>query len=126
MADQDGLVQMGSEIMLEDSVAQDTFFQGDLSLQPYPEVTLGATMTATMLGHPLHQISPTEDRTIPIGSTLDHSKSALPKPFGMDQIMEIMKRMMERMDLGENRMKREMQNMGINLQTQMNGNLQNM
>ncbi len=41
-------------------------------------------------------------------------------------IMEMMKRMMERMFLGENRMKGEMQNMRINLQTQMNGNLQNM
>ena len=69
MVDQDELVQVGSEIMMEDSVAQDNSCEGVLSLQPYPEVTLGATATATMLGHPLHQISPMEDRAIPIGST---------------------------------------------------------
>ena len=34
MADQDELVQVGSELMLEESVAQDNTGQEDLSLRP--------------------------------------------------------------------------------------------
>ena len=59
MADQDELVQVGSETLLEESVAQDNTCEGDLSLQPNPEVALGAT--ATMPELPLHQISSMED-----------------------------------------------------------------
>ena len=71
MADQDELVQVGFEsTILEDSVAQDNSFEGDHSLQPYPEV-MGATASITI--NPLHQISLTEDLAIPIGSTPDHS-----------------------------------------------------
>ena len=52
MADQDELVQVGSEVILEESVAQDNTCEEDLSLQPNPEVALGAT--ATMPEFPLH------------------------------------------------------------------------
>ena len=113
MADQDELVQMGSETMLEDSMAQDDSFEGDHSLQPCPEVTLGATATATMLGHPLHQISPTEDRAIPMGSIPNHSRSASPEPWDTNQMVEMIKQMME---LGRNQqgmMKQMMERMEL-------------
>ena len=61
---------------------------------------MGATASITMLEDPLHKISLTEDLAIPIGSTPDHSRSALPKPLDMDQFMEVMKHMMEQMDPG--------------------------
>ena len=112
MADQDELVQMGSETMLEESLAQDDSFEGDLSLQPYPEVTLGAT--APMLEDPLHQIPPTEDRAIPIGSTPDHSRSASPKPFDMNQLVEILTQMK---GVIQTQMKADMQTMERNLLT---------
>ena len=83
MADQDELVQVGSEIMLEESMAQDNTCEEDLSLQPNPEVTLGETATATMLGHPLHQIFPSEDLVIPVGAVPDRGGSAPPRPFDM-------------------------------------------
>ena len=57
--DQDELVQVGSEVILGESVAQDNTCEGDLSLQPNPEVALVAT--ATMPELPLHQISSMED-----------------------------------------------------------------
>ena len=81
--------------VLEDSVAQDNSFEGDHSLQPYPEVTLGATATATMLGNPHHRISLTEDLAIPMGSTPHHSRSASPKLFDINQMLVMMKQMMD-------------------------------
>ena len=96
MVDQDELVQVGFETtMFEESMVQDDNFEGDRSLQPYPEVTLGATSTTTMLGDPHHQISLTEDLAIPMESTPDHSISASPKPFDMNQMLEMMKQMMD-------------------------------
>ena len=82
-------------------MTQDNSFEGDHSLQPYPEV-IGETASITMLEDPLHQISLTEDRAIPIGSTPEQSRSAPPKPLDTDELMEMMKQMMERMDLGRN------------------------
>ena len=41
MADQDELVQVGSETIIEESVAQDDSFEGDQSLQSYPEGNIG-------------------------------------------------------------------------------------
>ena len=108
MADQDELVQVGSETMIEESMAQDSTFQGDHSLQPYPEVKR-ATASITMLEDPLHQISLTDDLVIPIGSTPDHSRSAPPKPLDTDQFMEIMRQMMKRMELVGNQQRSDMQ-----------------
>ena len=52
MANQDELVQVGLEsTILEDSVAQENSFEGDHSLQPYPEV-MGATASIMMLEDP--------------------------------------------------------------------------
>jgi len=87
MADQDELVQVGSEIILEESVAQDNTCEGDLFLQPNPEVALGATVT--MLGDPLHQIPPTENLKIPMGSTPDHTGSASSGQPTRQQFMEL-------------------------------------
>ena len=89
MADQDELVQVGSDIMLKESVAQDNTCEEDLSLQPNPEVALGAS--ATIPEDPLHQISPTENLASPVGSTPDHGGSASPKPFDMGQMVEMLR-----------------------------------
>ena len=92
MADQDELVQVGFETtMLEESMAQDDSFEGDRSLQPYPEVTLGATATATMLVDPHHQISLTEDKVIPRGSVSNGSRSISLEQITPQQFMEQMK-----------------------------------
>ena len=117
MAEQDELVQVGFEsAILEDSMAQDNSFEGDHSLQPYPEV-MRATTSITMLEDPQHQISLTEDLAIPIGSTPDHSRSAPPKPLDTNRLMEMMKQMMERMELGRNQQRVDMEKMDWNMQT---------
>jgi len=125
MVDQDGLVQVGSELMLGESMAQDNTMQEDLSLRSDPEVALG--VAAAVHEHPLHQISPVQDKAIPVGSTPDRGGSA--PPFDMSQMMEMIKQIMDgntaqrsdmqRMDANMKEMKGEMQNMGISLQAKM-------
>jgi len=86
MADPDKLVLVGFETtMLEESMAQDDSFEGDRSLQPYPEVTL-ATVTTSMLRDPHHQISLTVDLASPMGATPNSSRSASPKPFDLNKM----------------------------------------
>ena len=117
MADQDGLVQVGSELTLEEPMAQDNTGQVDLSLQPNPEVTLGAA--AAVHEHPLHQISLPEDRTIPNGSAPDRGGSAPPAPIDLSQLVEILANM-------QNQLKGDLQSrMDANAQ-EMNENMQNM
>ena len=100
---------------------------------------------ATMPEFSLHQISPMEDRTSPVGSVPDHGGSAPPGSFDMRQMLELLMQRMnanaQRMDANtqaqrrdmqalkgdlQNRMdaytqalKGDMQSMGIHLQTQM-------
>ena len=119
MADQDGLVQVGSETLLEESMAQDNTRQEDLSLRSDPEVALGAAVAVH--GHPLHQIFPTEDRTIPVGSTPDRSGSAPPRPLDMSQMVEIISQAL-RGDMQTLRV--QMQSMGINMENRMAVNMQ--
>jgi len=129
MADQDGLVQVGFELVLKESVAQDNTGQVDLSLQPNPEVTLG--VAAVVHEHPLHQISPMQDKAIPVGSAPDRGGSA--PPFDLSQLVEIltnmqnqqrndMQSMESQMDANAQAMKKDLQD----LQTQMKGDMQNM
>ena len=119
MADQDGLVQVGSETLLEESMAQDNTRQEDLSLRSDPEVALGAA--AAVHEHPQHQISPTEDRTIPVGSAPDHGGSALPRPLDMSQMVEMISQAL-RGDMQT--LRGEMQSMGINRENRMDMNMQ--
>ena len=120
MTDQDELVQVGFEAtMLEESMAQDDSFEGNHSLQPQPEVILGETMTVTMLGHPHHQISLTEDLAIPMGFTPNNSRSASLKPFDMNQMMEMLKQIMEQQSGMRSDMQGKMDKIEGNIQTQM-------
>ena len=94
MADQDGLVQVGSELTLEEPMAQDDTLQEDLPLQSNPEVTLGAAAA-------MHEASP--------GS------------FDMRQMLEII---MQRMDANAQKMEERMgSRMDTNAQ-EMNENMQ--
>ena len=108
-------------------MAQDNSFEGDHSLQPHPEV-MGATASATMLGHPHHQISLSEDLAIPKGSTPDHRRSALPKRFDMNQMMEMLKQMMDKVEgniqAGQNQLKNEMRGDMQMLKDEIHGNMQ--
>ena len=88
MADQDGLVQVGLELILEEPMAQDDTLQEDPPLQSNPEVTLGAA--AAVHEHPQHQISLPEDRTIPNGSAPDRGGWAPPAPIDLSQLLEIL------------------------------------
>ena len=107
--DHDKLVQVGFETMLEESMAQ----------EPYPEETL-ATAT-TMFEDPHHQISLKQDLAIPMGSTPNHSRSASPKPLDTNQFMEIMKQMMEQMELGQNQQRSDMQILREEMKAMMRG-----
>ena len=117
MADQDRLVQVGSELTLEEPMAQDDTLQEDPPLQSNPEVAL--RVAAAAHEHPPHQISLSEDRTIPNGSAPDHGGSALLAPIDLSQLVEILANMQnqlkgdlqKQMDTNAQEMKRNMQNM---------------
>ena len=135
MVDQDGLVQVGSELMLGESMAQDNTGQEDLFLRLNPEVALGAA--AAVHEHPLHQISPMRDRAIPAGSEPDHGGSAPPRPLDMSQLVEILANiqnqlkgdLQSRMDANAQHMKNEcewMQKMEERMGSRMDANVQEM
>ena len=78
--------------------------------------------------YPLHQISPTENLTIPVGSAPDRGGSAPPRPLHMSQLVEILTQMkgdlQNQMDWNTQAMKGdiqtlrgEMQNVGRDLLT---------
>ena len=58
----------------------------------------GVKVSPVPSGNPQHQIPLPEDIAIPLGSTPNGSRSALPKPFEMNQMSEMMKQMMEQME----------------------------
>ena len=91
MADQDRLEQVGFELVLQESVAQDDTLQEDPPLQSNPDLALG--VAAAVYETPVHQIVPSEDRVIPAGSAHHHGGPAPPRPFGLGQLMEMITEM---------------------------------
>ena len=96
MADQDGLVQVGSELTLEEPMAQDDTLQEDPPLQLNPEVALGVAAA-------VHE--------------------APPKPYDLGQLMEMLNRMDGNMQAQRSDMQRVESRMDANAQ-KMNANAQ--
>jgi len=99
MEDQDRLEQVGFELVLQESVAQDDTLQEDPPLQSNPDLALG--VAAAVYETPVHQIVPSEDRVIPAGSAHHHGGSAPPRPLDMSQLVEVLGNMQNVKKLGK-------------------------
>ena len=123
MEDQDRLEQVGFELVLQESVAQDDTLQEDPPLQSNPDLALG--VAAAVYETPVHQIVPSEDRVIPAGSAHHHGGSAPPRPLDMSQLVEVLGNMQNVIINLGSRMDANTQTMEANAQ-EMKGNMQTM
>ena len=86
MEDQDELVQVGlGTTILQTSMSQNSSFQGDRSLEEYPEITTGAKETNNAQGPP-PPTSPPGGRGASLGIHTPSSQIGLTKATGYEPV----------------------------------------